>query len=211
MKRIIITLLSTLILLATVTAVLAQGSFSDVMSDAWFAADVEYVTEKGIFNGTSEDAFSPSVPFTRAMFVVTLGRLHGIDPTIYNWKVLGDVSPDDWYGPYVAWAYDNAITQSMGNDDFRPDYNVTREQIATFITRYLKKFENIQPEKMTFSCDYADKDKISAFAVESIGFCAELGIMQGDETGNFRPQDGITRAEAAAVIARLHRFLNAER
>ncbi len=211
MKKTIITFLTALIILSTATSVFAQERFPDVPKEAWFASDVEYVTEKGIFNGTSEDAFSPSALFTRAMFVVTLGRLHGIDPTLYNWKVLGDVSPDDWYGPYVAWAYDNAITQSMGNDDFRPDYNVTREQIATFITRYLKKFEGFQPENMTFSCNYADKYKISAFAAEGIGLCAELGLMQGDENGNFRPQDGITRAEAATVIARLHRFLNTER
>ena len=64
---------------------------------------------------------------------------------------------------------------------------------------------------MTLSCDYKDKGSISAFAVESIGFCAELGLMKGDENGNFRPQDGITRAEAAAVIARLHKFLSTER
>ncbi len=211
MKKILASFLLVFTIFLHTIAVFAQTAFLDVADDAWFAEEVEYVAEKGFFNGTSTDTFSPDSPFTRAMFVVTLGRLHGIDPALYNWKVLGDVSPDDWYGPYVAWAYDNAITQSMGNDDFRPDYNVTREQIATFITRYIKRFEGISPEKMTLSCDYKDKGSISAFAVESIGFCAELGLMKGDENGNFRPQDGITRAEAAAVIARLHKFLSTER
>ena len=207
MKRFVLSLLSALMIFCIAITVCAQSVFSDVRDDAWFAADVQYVTENGIFNGTSEDTFSPSAPFTRAMFVVTLGRLHGIEPSAYNWKVLGDVSPDDWYGPYVAWAYDNAITQSMGNDDFRPDYNVTREQMATFIARYLKKYAEKQSENKTFSCDYADKASISGFAVESIAFCSEIGILKGDENGNFRPQDGITRAEAAAVIARLQKYL----
>lgn len=211
MKKIVLMLLCVLVIFGTMTTVFAQSSFSDVPNVAWFANDVKYVTQNGIFNGVSYDTFSPDAPFTRAMFVVTLGRLHGIDPELYKWKVLGDVSPDDWYGPYVAWAFDNAITQSMGNDDFRPDYNVTREQIATFITRYLKKFGSVALEKMTLSCDYKDKGSISAFAVEGVGVCAELGLMNGDENGNFRPQDGITRAEAAAVIARLHKLLINER
>lgn len=212
MKKIVLFFLSALLVLSSVSVMPSfAAEFSDFSSDAWFAKDVAYVTENGIFNGMGAGTFSPNAPFTRAMFVVTLGRLHGIDPVSYKWKVLGDVEPDTWYGPYVAWAFDNAITQSMGNDDFRPDYNVTREQIATFIARYLKKFEGLMPKTEELSCNFKDADKISAFAVESVGFCAELGLMQGDENGNFRPQDGITRAEAAAVVARLHRFLNTER
>ena len=142
------------------------------------------------------------------MFVVTLGRLDGIDPIVYNWKVLGDVSPSDWYGPFVTWAFEKQITQSMGNDDFRPDYNVTREQIATFIVRYLKNCTDVKTESVLTS--YGDASEIAEFAVESVDICAALGIMKGDDNGNFRPKDGITRAEAASVIARLDRLIEAQ-
>lgn len=211
MKKFTLATASMLLALLLSFSCLAESSFFDVTDDKWYAKDVAYVTEKGIFNGMSDGSFSPDSPFTRAMFVAVLGRLHGIDTSLYTWKVLGDVSPDDWYGPYVAWAYDNAITQSMGNDDFRPDHNVTREQIATFVARYIKKFTTITPEKTKTERHFADEEKISDFAVESARICAELGIMNGDIDGNFRPSDGITRAEAAAVAARLHALLSESR
>ncbi len=209
MKKIIVMFLCFAILLCLCVPAFAETSFSDIVPGAWYESDVEYTVTKGIFNGVSENEFSPSAPFTRAMFVVALGRLDGIDPVAYNWKVLGDVSPSDWYGPYVAWAYDKAITQSMGNDDFRPDYNVTREQIAAFIVRYLKNCTDV--EIKSEKTNYNDASEIASFATESVDVCAALGLMIGDENGNFRPKDGMTRAEAATVIARLDRIVSGDK
>ena len=42
---------------------------------------------------------------------------------------------------------------------------------------------------------------------QSIAYCVEHGIMQGDKDGKFRPNDPITRAEVAAVAERLHKML----
>lgn len=38
---------------------------------------------------------------------------------------------------------------------------------------------------------------------DALRFCRENGILQGDETGNLRPDDSLTRAEAAAILVRL--------
>ncbi|MBP3521084.1 MAG: S-layer homology domain-containing protein, partial [Oscillospiraceae bacterium] len=51
------------------------------------------------------------------------------------------------------------------------------------------------------AADYPDADKIvNKDAVETLG---ALGIMNGDERG-FRPQDGLTRAEAAKMLTKIH-------
>lgn len=42
---------------------------------------------------------------------------------------------------------------------------------------------------------------------QSIAYCVEHGIMQGDGNGKFRPDEPITRAEVAAVAERLHKML----
>ena len=84
MKKIVLFFLSALLVLSSVSAMPSfAAEFSDFSSNAWFAKDVAYVTENGIFNGMGAGNFSPNAPFTRAMFVVTLGRLHGIDPVSY--------------------------------------------------------------------------------------------------------------------------------
>ena len=51
------------------------------------------------------------------------------------------------------------------------------------------------------AADYPDADEIvNKDAVETLG---ALGIMNGDERG-FRPQDGLTRAEAAKMLSKIH-------
>lgn len=54
--------------------------FTDVADDAWFRDAVDYVWEEGLFSGTSETRFSPSLGMTRGMFVTVLGKKSGIDP-----------------------------------------------------------------------------------------------------------------------------------
>ena len=50
------------------------------------------------------------------------------------------------------------------------------------------------------SAAYADADKITY--TEAVDVLSALKVLQGDENG-FRPQDGLTRAEACKIIAYL--------
>ncbi len=45
------------------------------------------------------------------------------------------------------------------------------------------------------------------WAAESIDKLSKLGILKGDDNGNFRPNDPITRAETAVVIDRVLKYL----
>lgn len=48
--------------------------FADVSSGEWFYSSVKFVTDKGMFNGTDSNTFSPNGTMTRGMFVTVLGR-----------------------------------------------------------------------------------------------------------------------------------------
>lgn len=56
---------------------------------------------------------------------------------------------------------------------------------------------------------FSDVSETDWYAAD-VEYAANLGLMQGDGDGNFRPGDSVTRAELAAVIARVHRLLGAE-
>ena len=77
MKRVLSLLLISCVLIAF-SPTLAANSFSDVPADVWYANYVNFVTERGIFNGTSATNFSPANNMTRGMFVTVLGRYAGI-------------------------------------------------------------------------------------------------------------------------------------
>ena len=215
MKRIISMLLTVAILVGLLpVSVFAENSgasqkaagqpFADIASGSWYEEYVKYVWEKGLFKGTSNTKYSPERTLTRAMFVTVLGRMDSIDQSAYTEKVFSDVEPDSWYGPYVAWAAQEGITLGISEEKFAPDREVTREQMAVFIHRYLSlKGETVEAGELT----YRDSLEISDYATEAVGVCSAIGIFQGDNHGNFNPLDDATRAEAAAVFTRLHEYV----
>ena len=52
---------------------------------------------------------------------------------------------------------------------------------------------------------FKDQAEIPAWAKEAVEKAAEKGWMVGDENGNFRPNDPISRAEMAVVLSRLQK------
>ena len=54
----------------------------------------------------------------------------------------------------------------------------------------------------TGTTTFADEDKISDWARESVHAMQRAGIIQGDANNNFNPRSPINRAEAAVIFAR---------
>lgn len=54
---------------------------------------------------------------------------------------------------------------------------------------------------------YDDDAQIPKWAKEDVYYCREHGFMEGFEN-TFRPESNLTRVEAAAIIARLHRYIS---
>ena len=50
---------------------------------------------------------------------------------------------------------------------------------------------------------YKDDDKIAKWAKEAVYYAKDKGYMVGDADGNFRPNDPLTRQEAAVLIKKL--------
>lgn len=76
------------------------------------------------------------------------------------------------------------------------------EKIAEMIARGLCEHYGVAYKEENEMFDDVKQDKWYAEAVE---YCTEHGLMQGDGNGKFRPEDSVTRAELATVIARLHK------
>ena len=53
---------------------------------------------------------------------------------------------------------------------------------------------------------FGDEAAIAAYAQESVGVLQQAGMLSGKDGGCFGPQETTTRAEAAAVLARLSAF-----
>lgn len=208
MKKIIFVFLAAVLCVSLIPGALAAdtGKFSDVSDNAWYTEAVNYAVENGLFSGTSSTTFSPNASMTRAMFVTVLGRMSGLDEkTIQDNGQFTDVDFDAYYGPSVVWAYENGVVSGTGSTTFSPDLPITREQIAVMIYRYLNGL-NVQGPDSGETTPFQDANQISSYAVEAVNAMQEWGFIAGSN-GNYRPQDNVSRAEAATILMRVDYFL----
>lgn len=183
-------------------AVLADG-FADVAPDAWYKSAVDYVASKVLFAGTEDGIFSPDDAMTRGMFVTVLSRLAGADTQSAPDAGYADVDSSAWYALAVNWAVSEGYAVLGEDENFRPEETITREEAADFLARYLigTNADTGTPEEITEA--FADVGSVSDSAADSVEFLRSTGLMTGDENGNFNPQKGLTRAEAAALFMRI--------
>ena len=127
--------------------------------------------------------------------------------------IFTDVASGAYYTPYVAWAVCNGIVDGMSPTTFEPNTPVTREQTAKLVAYYAQKLEHVLNPVTGASVPdgFADADRISAWAADSVDLLRSLGILNGmeqaDGTVCFQPQNTLTRAECAAIFCRLSKAL----
>lgn len=177
-----------------------KNIFSDVNDGDWFRTDVEYVSEKGLMQGTGTDVFSPSAQTTRAMIVTILWRLEG--SPIESKAEFSDVNQNDYFYNAVAWAATNDIVSGYSADKFAPDDSATREQLATIIYRYAS-FKKYDMTELSVLDAYADKTSVSEYAVDAFKWAIANKIITGTSKDMLSPQGFAERSQVAAI---LHRF-----
>lgn len=75
--------------------------------------------------------------------------------------------------------------------------------ICKGICAYLGITYKKEEKKVSKKTKFKDEDKMAAWAVDSIKKVSEAGIMNGDGSGYFNPNDKLTRQEAAVIVAKL--------
>jgi len=177
--------------------------FKDVAKTIWYYDAVSFVSERGLFNGTSKDTFGPKENMTRAMFVTVLGRLAGIDTSLYKGSSFTDVDAEKWYGPYIEWAVREGIVTGYGNSIFGTNDPITREQMANVIKNYIQAMNASISTKSDSSLKFSDESQVSSWAKEAVEFMRTTGLITGVGNNAFAPRNNVTRAEVATVIMRI--------
>lgn len=173
--------------------------FKDVEGH-WAENYIQRLASQNIINGKSENSFAPDDKITRAELVALLHRLSGSDET-YETSEFGDIKESDWYMQAVSWAKDNGISDGMGNGDFNPNENVTREQTAVFIVRFCEYmgYDFNENKEITF----VDESDFSDWSADFVSKAQKYGIINGFEDGTFSPQGNATRAQTAKMLCQL--------
>lgn len=164
----------------------SKTTFNDVSANDWFASAVDYVTGKGMMNGTAANTFSPKANTTRGMLMTVLARHAGEDTTG------GSV----WYEKGMNWAKANGVS-----DGANPQVNITREQLAAMLYRYAqnKKYDVSGAKSLD---GYTDAQSVSSYAVPALQWANAAGVVTGKSGSKLDPKGYATRAEVAAMLMR---------
>lgn len=189
----------------TVTA-FAEMNFVDVRPSDWFYENVQYVYDRGIMVGTSDTQFSPDEHLTRAMIVAALYRFDG-SPEVVGNSTFTDVPADRWYSKAIAWSEQNGIVSGFGDGTFRPETNISREQLVSILYRYAQ-YDNYDMTPSVSLGHFIDGHLTSDWALSQMKWAFAESLVFGKGSGILDPLGLATRAEAAAVISRLIRKLD---
>lgn len=186
-KKVLSLILACAMVLGTFSVVSADISFKDMTSAHWGWSYVQTLVGDGTINGYTDGTFRPEANVTRAEFVKMIGKTN---------KSF-DVAFSDIGG---HWAYDYIMYSDMDVDgsSFYPDVAITRNDVINLLWKRAGSPYAVAPSVIT---NQSTKAGAAAWAYS-------YGIMNGDDGVNLRLSDGVTRAEAAALICR-SRAINA--
>ncbi len=171
--------------------------FVDVAPDAWYYSAVEYAYENGLMNGVAADRFAPQTTLTRAMMAAVLYNLEG--GSAGSAAGFSDVDAESWYADAVNWAAENGIVNGFEDGTFRPDDNLTREQMAAFLYNYAE----YKGSDLTASDDLAaftDAGEVGTWAMDVVKWAVGSDLLHGTSDTTLAPKGTATRAEVATVL-----------
>ncbi|WP_026286095.1 S-layer homology domain-containing protein [Salsuginibacillus kocurii] len=108
-----------------------------------------------------------------------------------------DMSESDWFYDDVTTLFEEGIIEGYEDQTFRPNQPVNREQTAVMINRAFDIETEEQPDP-----GFRDVGE-DHFAYEAIATLADLGILEGTQSGQFQGDRPLTREQMALILDRL--------
>ena len=180
------------------TAAAQTGPYSDVPENAYYTTPVTALKEQGVFTDTlCAEGFCPGETMDRKTMAVWVVRvLDGEDPPAVSQTRFNDVDADSFHAPFIERMFELEVTR--GCDDgsgFCPHRNVTRAQMAAFVSRAYGLPDGPDP-------DFSDVPADAWYAAD-VAKLAASGITVGCGDGSgFCPSQTTTRAQMAIVLWR---------
>lgn len=177
----------------------ALESFSDVRPGQWYSQAIDWVCQRGLMKGVSDDRFAPGEGTTRGMLVTMLFRFEGAEAGAT--AKFSDVQAGQWYSDAVAWASSNGVVSGFADGSFGPNADITREQLAAVLYRYAK-LKGVDVSAQGDLSGFADRGEVAAWAEEPLQWAVGCGLLNGNADGSLDPAGNATRAQVAAILMR---------
>lgn len=179
-------------------------TFNDI-TNHWARLDIESLAAKQIVSGLTADLFNPTGDVTRAQFAAMIARALQLK-AVEGDLPFADVPTGAWYYSDVKAAYQAGVLSGVSEDQFAPNAQITREQMAVMIVNAYLHRANSTLDRLVAATTpistYEDSKQISSWAQSYAEAAANLKLIFGID-GSFMPKQHADRAQSAAFINRL--------
>ena len=148
--------------------------------------------------GYEDGTVRPNGSITRAEVATIFFRLLTDETREQYWSSTNnytDVKAGDWFNNAVSTLSRMGILGGYADGTFRPNSGITRAEFAKIAVSFFE-YEGIEAENVFTDVAHG------SWYEDFVAAAAEIGLIEGYEDGSFRPESGITRAEACTIINR---------
>ena len=188
MKKLVSALAALAVVVSAGTSALAAAPLSDVEPGAWYYDSVAAMTDAGVIDGYSDGSFRPDGTVTAAEFVTMTARITG-----------GDTGENDgyWAGVQMEYAYGAGWVSEELVPRAEPDTPVTRALACKIVAAALSLS---YPAGTVLP--FEDSAEVDNALLSSVLAMYANGLIDGFEDNTLRPNETLTRAQAAALLYR---------
>lgn len=180
-----------------------EHPFTDIV--ATFAEEnICLLYTQGVIEGYSEKSFLPNNKITRAEFLKMILVMHGYSVYSVASAAFTDSVPGDWSYRYVTFGHSKGFVSGYTDGSFHPNESITRAEAVELVIN-ISGIINSDTSNVTHN--FTDVLGTDWFA-GSVAEATAAGIIEGYGDGSFRPNDALTRAEAATIVERAWESLN---
>lgn len=165
-------------------------AFSDVDGASEAGKAITKMQNCGYIQGFGDGSFRPNGTLTRAEFVTIVNKMYGYTLDMEN--IFSDVKVGDWFYKDVLIAVQAGYIKGHDDGTFRPDDEITREQVCVMMNRIL----NV--ELIPFGTPITDE--VSGWARESVEKLVSNRFFLLESGGKFRALQPITRGETCVAL-----------
>lgn len=160
---------------------------------------VKNMIQRGILVGMNDKEFGGEIGISRAMVATVLMRISK-DKTVAPIS-FSDVKSTDWFYDAVRWGVAHEIFKGYPDGTFKANSNVSRQEFAVIMDRFLKK-HGIDMSKIK-EFNYTDADKIHAWSLTEVKSMDENGLILGKNQEIYNPTGEYSRFELAQTLNKL--------
>ena len=179
-------------------------SYWDVRQDNGHIENIEKITKLGLMNGTGSaqrPTFAPLSTMQRGMLVTVLYRMEK-EPAVSAEKVFDDVPAGRYYTEAVAWASSKGVVEGDGDGSFRPEADLTRQELVSILYRYASKVKGLDVSKKNDLAAYTDRGQLDTWAMEATRWSVGTEIVKGTSNTELSPRGNAKREQLATMLVR---------